>query len=132
MQVVMYRSTPGLDDLIFLPRLDDATLLHNLWYRYQQDQPYTAIGPVLISINPHKPLPIYSEADVQRYHGAPLGQQAPHIFATAEQAYRGMLREGRSQVRELMFGPRLRRRRRLRRCAWISGARSAIVVCRTT
>jgi hypothetical protein len=85
---------------VFLPRLDEATIVHNLWHRFQGGKPYTNIGPVLVSINPHQPLPIYGDDDVARYHGSALGDHPPHIFATAELAYRGMLREGQPQVRQ--------------------------------
>ena len=89
-----------MEDLVCLPRLDEATLVHNLWDRFQQGKPYTNIGPVLVSINPHQPLHIYDEQHMRLYHGSALGDHPPHIFATAELAYRGMLREGQPQVSE--------------------------------
>jgi myosin heavy subunit len=64
----------------------------------QHDQPCTHIGPVLISLNPHKPLNIYGEEEIQRYNGKTHGQEPPHIFMTAEMAYRGMLRENKPQA----------------------------------
>ncbi|KAK3268414.1 hypothetical protein CYMTET_23082 [Cymbomonas tetramitiformis] len=96
-EVIQVRSDPGMEDLVFLPRLDDASLLQNLWHRYRNDQPYTHIGPVLISLNPYKHIPMYEEVDIRRYFCKTLGQEPPHVFDTAEAAYRGMLREGAPQ-----------------------------------
>jgi myosin heavy subunit len=97
--VVPWRSDSAQEDLVYLPRLDEATLVHNLWDRFQQGRPYTNIGPVLVSLNPHQRLGIYDEKHMRLYQGSALGDHPPHIFATAELAYRGMLREGRQQVR---------------------------------
>eukprot|EP00854_Cymbomonas_tetramitiformis_P003234 gene3234-4078_t len=40
---------------------------------------------------------MYEEVDIRRYFCKTLGQEPPHVFDTAEAAYRGMLREGAPQ-----------------------------------
>lgn len=72
-----------------------------------RDTIYTFTGPILIAVNPFKPLPIYSDATLAAYRQAGeaaaarlAGQQtqreespalAPHIYAVADAAYRAMM-----------------------------------------
>jgi len=60
---------------------------------------YTFIGPVLIAVNPFRMLTdpdgvqIYDEKYVREYEHKVLPEMAPHIFATAEQAYRSLVED---------------------------------------
>jgi hypothetical protein len=47
-----------VDDLATLAQSNDATFLETLRQRYANDDIYTAIGPVIISINPCAPSPV--------------------------------------------------------------------------
>lgn len=49
--------------------LEEDTLLQNIRQRYDRDQIYTAVGPVLVSLNPYCKLPLYNLAVAQRYYG---------------------------------------------------------------
>ena len=50
-----------LDDMVLFNDLNDATLLHNMRRRFDEDNIYTRIGDILVSVNPFKMLPIYDK-----------------------------------------------------------------------
>eukprot|EP00854_Cymbomonas_tetramitiformis_P004189 gene4189-5167_t len=57
------------------------------------DNIYTAVGPILISVNPYKKLPIYGDNQMQ----GQTSRSTPHIFHTAESAYQELQRRGTNQ-----------------------------------
>ena len=42
----------GVDDVLHLPNISEASLVHTIRVRYERDEIYTNAGPILISINP--------------------------------------------------------------------------------
>ena len=112
----------GVDDLIGLTHLHEPAILHALRLRYDSNIIYTATGPILIAINPFKPMPdLYSTQRMDRYRQQ--GEQGmksqstsenniivtpkknaaqatppanlrlpPHAYQAADDAYRHMLR----------------------------------------
>jgi myosin V len=110
----------GVDDLIELTHLHEPAILHALRLRYDSDIIYTSTGPILIAINPFKHMDLYTDAMMDEYRlqgettgSAPnakspskfatpfkAGQKkqevanrlAPHVYQTADGAYRQMLR----------------------------------------
>jgi myosin heavy subunit len=61
-----------VEDLITLPHLHEAAILHNLTARHADDIIYTMTGPILLAVNPFKRLgdEVYGPQVVQRYHQA--------------------------------------------------------------
>ena len=61
----------GVDDLIGLTHLHEPAILHALRLRYDANIIYTSTGPILIAVNPFKPMPLYSDAMMEKYrvHG---------------------------------------------------------------
>ena len=57
----------GVDDLIGLTHLHEPAILHALRLRYDADIIYTSTGPILIAVNPFKPMKIYSDDMMQIY-----------------------------------------------------------------
>ena len=43
-------------DLVWMPDVNTGAVLHNLRLRYAANDIYTAIGPILIAVNPYKML----------------------------------------------------------------------------
>lgn len=120
----------GVDDLIGLTHLHEPAILHALRLRYDADIIYTATGPILIAVNPFKPMELYSNTIMERYRlqgeqgvgssnsnsnssstevskfttpykgGRPAAASKsvssarlpPHVYQTADDAYRQMLR----------------------------------------
>uniref|UniRef100_M4BHL6 Myosin motor domain-containing protein n=1 Tax=Hyaloperonospora arabidopsidis (strain Emoy2) TaxID=559515 RepID=M4BHL6_HYAAE len=96
-------------DLVALPHLHEASILHALRLRYARHAIYTHIGDILISINPFERLPqLYSDNVLQRYAYEDSDTQfsdtsaddasEPHLFAVARAAYMDIVQNGRSQA----------------------------------
>ena len=122
----------GVDDLIGLTHLHEPAILHALRLRYDADIIYTATGPILIAVNPFKKMDVYSTSMMERYcqqgeqngggqqsngstyttpfknrrlmgQAAPKQRLSPHVFQTADDAYRAMMRG--MENSELMNNP---------------------------
>jgi len=91
-----------VQDLIELHFLNAPSILHNLKTRFEAAAPqvYTATGPILIAVNPFRPLPaLYARERMEACaSGDACARGAPHIFRLADGAYRALLREGRGQA----------------------------------
>ncbi|XP_078002285.1 myosin-IIIb [Phascolarctos cinereus] len=79
------------DDLVNLEVLDEDTIIHQLQKRYADLQIYTYVGDILIALNPFQNLSIYSPRFSKLYHGVKRSSNPPHIFASADAAYQGMV-----------------------------------------
>jgi myosin-1 len=87
------RTVVGVEDMILLPDIKDTGIAANLKLRLQSELIYTSIGHVLVVCNPYKWLPIYTEDVMKRYTMQQRVDVPPHVFATAEAAYRNMIQE---------------------------------------
>lgn len=87
----------GVHDLIKLSYLNEPSVLHNLDFRYAQDKIYTRAGPVLIAINPFKKVPIYGPDNVRAYQKRTSESSHPHVYMTADSAFKAMVRDGTNQ-----------------------------------
>lgn len=60
----------GVDDILKLRDFSEKSLVHTLRVRYQRDDIYTFVGPILISLNPYKSIRgIYDDFNMEMYHG---------------------------------------------------------------
>jgi myosin V len=89
-------------DLTTLSFLNEPSILHTLHQRYNGDSIYTHAGPVLIAVNPFKRVDLYTPEHVQGYVNRPAAGTTssgyePHIFLTADKAYKQMLANNTSQ-----------------------------------
>ncbi|KAG9470992.1 hypothetical protein GDO78_016125 [Eleutherodactylus coqui] len=87
----------GVDDMVLLPKITEEAIVDNLKKRYMDDFIFTYIGPVLISVNPFKQLPYFTEKEIELYQGAAQYENPPHIYALADTMYRNMLIDGENQ-----------------------------------
>ncbi len=90
----------GADDLAALTHLDEPNVLHNLKLRFSSGQIYTWTGRILMALNPWRTIDgLYSAERLNHYCAASADSSCPtpHVFAVAEQAYRGMMDDGRRQ-----------------------------------
>nr|XP_046260260.1 myosin-IIIb isoform X1 [Scatophagus argus] len=89
-KTLIIESCPD-DDLVNLEFLDEETIISHLQKRYDELQVYTYVGDILIALNPFQNLSIYSPQFSKLYHGVKRADNPPHIFATADAAYRSMV-----------------------------------------
>ncbi|XP_025905687.1 unconventional myosin-Ia [Nothoprocta perdicaria] len=74
-------------DLVLLDPLSEESLLGALQERFRNGDIYTYIGDVVVSVNPYRPLPIYTAETAQQYRGCGPFALQPHIYAIADAAY---------------------------------------------
>ena len=97
---VFYRNPPELeaaDDLLSLPNLDEANILHSLRVRYWKGRVYSYSGKILLAVNPWCKVDIYGDVYLASFLSGKTQGADPHIFATAAEAYRMMLSSSKSQ-----------------------------------
>uniref|UniRef100_A0A8B9G4N0 Myosin IF n=1 Tax=Amazona collaria TaxID=241587 RepID=A0A8B9G4N0_9PSIT len=87
----------GVDDMVLLSKISEEAIVENLKKRFMDDYIFTYIGPVLISVNPFKQMPYFTEREVELYQGAAQYENPPHIYALTDNMYRNMLIDGENQ-----------------------------------
>jgi len=87
----------GVDDCAMLGDLSQPSVLHNLKLRYYANVIHTYSGLFLVVINPYQWFPIYTEDVVRRYVKRQRGEVPPHTYAMADEAFRYLLKDKKSQ-----------------------------------
>ena len=97
-------SDAEVENLVNLVNLHEPGILFVLGSRYINGNMYTYTGPILIAMNPFKPLPIYDSQTLETYYNYGLVKEQglmnemvvsalpPHVFAIADAAYRNMMK----------------------------------------
>ena len=84
-------------DLCQLEDVHYGSMLHTLRQRYEEEDIYTAIGPVVIAINPYKKVESCSAEAFTTMKDLSEENLPPHVFRSGLSAYHGMLSEGTAQ-----------------------------------
>ncbi|XP_034439211.1 unconventional myosin-If [Hippoglossus hippoglossus] len=87
----------GVDDMVLLSKITEDAIVDNLKKRYMDDYIFTYIGPVLISVNPFKQMPYFTDREIELYQGAAQYENPPHIYALTDNSYRNMMIDGENQ-----------------------------------
>ncbi|XP_069606714.1 unconventional myosin-XVIIIb [Ranitomeya imitator] len=82
------------EDLTTLTSLNESSVIHTLWQRYQSQLIHTYAGPNLIVLKPHGPVANFS---TKVFKGKKDGMP-PHICAVAQKAYWNMLTQRQDQT----------------------------------
>ena len=89
-------------DMVNLPVVHQATVLHNLKRRYMSSNFMTNIGSILIILNPFEFISELYGLDIVREftdgHGNGDTELPPHVYGLAQAAYRGLVRTRSSQA----------------------------------
>ena len=111
----------GVYDILKLHKFSEMSLVYTLRVRYNRDEVYTFVGPILIAINPYKWLAdLYSEDTMNEYHtNKPVRyyrmeyaviyflscvvlqatEKKPHLFHIAEAAFVSLMTNSKMQKR---------------------------------
>uniref|UniRef100_A0A3B3SYM7 Osteoclast-stimulating factor 1 n=1 Tax=Paramormyrops kingsleyae TaxID=1676925 RepID=A0A3B3SYM7_9TELE len=87
----------GVDDMVLLSKITEDAIVENLKKRYMDDYIFTYIGSVLISVNPFKQMPYFTDREIELYQGAAQYENPPHIYALTDNMYRNMMIDGENQ-----------------------------------
>ncbi|XP_032619227.1 unconventional myosin-Ib isoform X3 [Chelonoidis abingdonii] len=87
----------GVGDMVLLEPLSEVSFINNLKKRFDHSEIYTYIGSVVVSVNPYRPLPIYSPEKVEEYRNRNFYELSPHIFALSDEAYRSLRDQDKDQ-----------------------------------
>uniref|UniRef100_A0A674IGX3 Unconventional myosin-Ib n=1 Tax=Terrapene triunguis TaxID=2587831 RepID=A0A674IGX3_9SAUR len=87
----------GVGDMVLLEPLSEDSFINNLKKRFDHSEIYTYIGSVVVSINPYRPLPIYSPEKVEEYRNRNFYELSPHIFSLSDEAYRSLRDQDKDQ-----------------------------------
>ncbi|KCV72134.1 hypothetical protein H696_01540 [Fonticula alba] len=91
-------KSPGVPDFVLIEPVSEEALIENMRVRFQADAIYTAIGPVVVSVNPYRNLPdMYTRKLIDAYKAKHSFEMPPHIYAIAADAYRDMSTFNRDQ-----------------------------------
>ena len=71
----------GVEDMVTLSDLNEASVLWNLRIRYDNQNIYTYIGAILVAVNPLRMFDVYGLDNVNKYNRQVLGTLPPHLFA---------------------------------------------------
>ncbi|XP_046533325.1 myosin XVB isoform X15 [Equus quagga] len=75
------------EDLAQLRPMCDSSVLLCLKKRFHLGRIYTFGGPLLLALNPHRPLPLFSPEVLASYRPRKAPNTTPHIFAIVASAY---------------------------------------------
>eukprot|EP00928_Gymnodinium_smaydae_P028298 TRINITY_DN21606_c0_g1_i2.p1 TRINITY_DN21606_c0_g1~~TRINITY_DN21606_c0_g1_i2.p1 ORF type:complete len:1743 (+),score=366.46 TRINITY_DN21606_c0_g1_i2:64-5292(+) len=89
----------GVEDVCELDEVTDGSILHSLRTRFLRNEIYTNVSRILLAVNPFKPLNIYDEQHLEKYHGcADPATLPPHVFGVAADVLGGLASSNASQA----------------------------------
>eukprot|EP00945_MAST-04E_sp_MAST-4E-sp1_P008387 g8387.t1 len=97
-------SLKGVPDILSLDDFSEDSLIYTLRKRFEDHKIYTFVGPILISLNPYQwDEERDSAATMMGYKGKRCGDMPPHVFATADDAYKDLLAHGKPQNQSIII-----------------------------
>ena len=94
-------SLQGVPDILLLDDFSEDSLMYTLRKRFEDRKIYTFVGPILISLNPYEwDEERNSTETMMKYKGKEQGQMPPHVFVTADNAYRDLLNSKNDKARD--------------------------------
>ena len=98
---IMANLARTYSDMVHMDDTNEASILHNIRLRFDEDEFMTNVGSILVLVNPFRWFEhLYTLDQVQKYFRWRLGDPLldPHVYQIAESAYRGIVAEGKSQA----------------------------------
>eukprot|EP00656_Telonema_subtile_P008489 TRINITY_DN13958_c0_g2_i6.p1 TRINITY_DN13958_c0_g2~~TRINITY_DN13958_c0_g2_i6.p1 ORF type:complete len:1305 (-),score=274.83 TRINITY_DN13958_c0_g2_i6:138-4052(-) len=88
-------------NLTALREVSEPEVMSALLRRFNVDQVFTYAGPVLVSLKPNRPLPLYDLEHQRQFHFAVMNESraaTPHLYSIGGRAYRAMVKDQLSQT----------------------------------
>lgn len=76
---------------MLLTKVSEDQIVANLRKRIAVDLMFSYIGPTLVSVNPYKKLPYFTDREIETYRGSSTHENPPHIYAVADRMFQDML-----------------------------------------
>nr|CCA17321.1 myosinlike protein putative [Albugo laibachii Nc14] len=84
----------GVEDMVQLRHLHEASILQNIRQRFHCQVPYTYTGEICIAMNPYQRIEsLYDERTIQKYnnlHNDSIHSLPPHVYAISVSAHQAM------------------------------------------
>jgi hypothetical protein len=74
-------------DLVQMAHVNESSIIDLLKRRFKRDKCYTAIGDILIAVNPFKRLPHFTPQEIEMYRGRGTKDMQPHPYLIIDGAY---------------------------------------------
>jgi myosin heavy subunit len=85
------------NDLVQMDDVTRMTVVDNLRRRLKANMIYTAVGDILIAINPYKMMNLYTPAVIDRFIKMDKVDCEPHVFGIAMNAFRALIADRKNQ-----------------------------------
>ena len=98
-QISAIASTKVLiSDLVQLDDVNESSIIWLLYQRFKAQKYYTAVGDILISVNPFRRTNSFTDEQVKRYQGRVAGMNLPpHPYTIVDDAYKAIQDAGKDQ-----------------------------------
>eukprot|EP01130_Rhizamoeba_saxonica_P016223 TRINITY_DN745_c0_g1_i1.p1 TRINITY_DN745_c0_g1~~TRINITY_DN745_c0_g1_i1.p1 ORF type:complete len:1528 (+),score=443.15 TRINITY_DN745_c0_g1_i1:69-4652(+) len=80
----------NVPDLVLLDDMNIPLILHQIKERCEQEKIYTNVGTILISVNPYKRLPLYTQDVMDDYAHRGDRELPPHPFIIGDECYKDL------------------------------------------
>lgn len=85
------KKPEGVDDMVSLNYLHEASILDNLRRRFKYQCPYTYVGNIVIAVNPYQWIKgIYSNELKDEHLNHMRHDLKPHVYGTSATAFKGL------------------------------------------
>eukprot|EP00519_Triparma_laevis_P004942 CAMPEP_0182508788 /NCGR_PEP_ID=MMETSP1321-20130603/25610_1 /TAXON_ID=91990 /ORGANISM="Bolidomonas sp., Strain RCC1657" /LENGTH=1892 /DNA_ID=CAMNT_0024714917 /DNA_START=82 /DNA_END=5760 /DNA_ORIENTATION=+ len=84
-------------DLVQMDDVNTMSVIDCLRRRMKEEKIYTAVGDILIALNPYKMLSLYTPAVIDEFIKRDPVDLPPHVFGIAMNAFRSMIMENKDQ-----------------------------------
>jgi len=87
------------EDLVYLPDVNEGSILNSTRLRFHRKSIYTSCGSVLMSMNPFETIPnLYGQFEIQRYLRSYEDKLPSHLYLIPSRAYNSLCILGKNQT----------------------------------
>eukprot|EP00179_Madagascaria_erythrocladioides_P014805 CAMPEP_0198364584 /NCGR_PEP_ID=MMETSP1450-20131203/153739_1 /TAXON_ID=753684 ORGANISM="Madagascaria erythrocladiodes, Strain CCMP3234" /NCGR_SAMPLE_ID=MMETSP1450 /ASSEMBLY_ACC=CAM_ASM_001115 /LENGTH=1082 /DNA_ID=CAMNT_0044072023 /DNA_START=157 /DNA_END=3405 /DNA_ORIENTATION=- len=88
----------GVPDFVLMDAVSEDAMFANMVKRFKHDRIYTYIGDVCVAVNPFRKIDVLADPERRKnYFGRYNYENPPHIWSTADDTYRSLLKNKQNQ-----------------------------------